>query len=1045
MNCNIRFQLHKHQTRFRVIKTYDVPCMGLLRTLCAVLLLLVGSGGMNSVWAQSEGVYYIDNNASHNQAIANRYYLIPADDSQDSPKKRDAFYSSDYSSQNGDPTKPFLTTYMTNKDAAAVPAGVVNNLPNNSVWIWKAVSGESGFFNIIHAASGKYVVYEPPLSAATNRKSIHLLATNSPGENAKFEITVQGGGYNIRPKSVTSGNRFFNPAGNNSNYYHANGGNSGGATHYLGLVGLYSDTGSNSIWYTESTLLPAPTISYDPDTRLFTISYDQIPAGFDILYTTDGSNPTVGGVGVNTYTGESSSPTSCTVKAVVARYGMVLTEVASQAVEPLGTPDDPVIATSDDCSTNNTITSAGATIYYTTDGSEPSKVNGTLYTGPFQQLTNATIKAVAYIGNTRSDGITSLAYTAHTPSPVITVSGNHVTITGSGNIYYTLDGTDPTPSDELYSGTITLPDGSGTITIKAIAQEAGKLASCPSSASAKVAKFISTIDALNTVAVDDDCMLTADIDASSLAASIVGFTGTFEAGVKEDGTYYTISGLTMPLFASTNGAVIKNVMLKGVSISGSGNVGALVGEAGGYTRIYNCGILPTDATNSIPSTVAGTGYCGGLVGWLKDDSRVINCFSYANITGGTTVAGIVGYNQIASTTAVTDGKYANLRTAVVNCMFYGNITGGTTRYPVYGGQKIVNNKDTGINTYDFYRAEASLGLTDNTHYNCSWPAKEEYLTRYEYYRNLLNSNRELCGWWVGAPSAPSTMTTAEVQAVPKDASLMAKWVLDPSIAPYPILKAFGKYASPVNQDPDKRLDGSSRAISSNWGQATAPDTEGQILGTVTVSISGGDHHAGSASRDIKITAMDLANDDYCYGKIQLPYYNDVFGNPSSSDWATKYADNYGDYVVTGWEIVTTDGEDGTFTEDWQDGYNFADRSGSKKDKYSVSGRVFTQGGYYYVPDGVTSITIKAHWAKAIYFDNTDHSYDRVYMSNGGATASSGVHFARQARVPLRLQMDRPSIPEQLTRSPTKYRLRAASMTMLWCSWVTTNTVAVIRT
>ena len=988
MNCNIRIQLYKHLILSR-----------LFRTLCAVLLLVVGSGGMNSVWAQSEGVYYIDNYTGHDQTTDKRYYLIPADDPQKADK-RDAFYSSDYSSQNGDPTKPFLTTYRTNKDAAAVPAGVVNNLPNNSVWIWKAVSGESGFFNIIHAASGKYVVYEPPHSAATNRKSMHLLATNSPGENAKFEITVQGGGYKIRPKSVTSGNRYFNPAGTAWDAYHANGGNQT-VTDYIGLVGLYS-AGGASTWYTESTLLPAPTISYDPDTRLFTISYDKIPAGFDILYTTDGSNPTVGGAGVTTYSGPTGAASACTVKAVVARYGMVLTEVASQAVEPLGTPDDPVIATSDDCSTNNTITitSAGATIYYTTDGSEPSKVNGTLYTGPFQQLTSATIKAVAYIGSTRSDGVTSLAYTAHTLPPAITVSGNHVTITGSGNIYYTLDGSDPTTGSTLYSGTITLEDGAGTITIKAIAQEASKLASCPSSATAKVAKFISTIEDLNAVAASDDCMLTADIDASSFAASIAGFTGTFEAGVKDDGTYYTISGLTKPLFASTNGAVIKNVMLKGVSISTSGKVGALVGEAGGYTRIYNCGILPTDATNSVPSTVASTDdYCGGLVGWLKDNSRVINCFSFANITGGTTVAGIVGYNDYASTAAVTDGKYANLRTAVVNCMFYGNITGGTERYPVYGGNMMNNKGDNAINNYDFYRAEASLGLADDTHYNCSWPAKEEYLTRYEYYRNLLNSNRELCGWWVGAPSAPSTMTTAEVQAVPKDASLMAKWVLDPAIAPYPILKAFGKYASPVNQDPDKRLDGSSRALSSNWGQATAPDTEGQILGTVTVTISGGDHHTGSIDRSIKITAMDLANDDYCYGKIQLPYYNDVFGNPSSPDWATKYADNYGDYVVTGWEIVTTDGPDGTFTEDWQDGYNFADRSGSNKDKYSVSGRVFAQGGYYYVPDGVTSITIKAHWAQAIYFDNTDHSYDRVYMSKGG---SSGVHFAPAGSRPTTL-------------------------------------------
>ena len=114
-----------------------------------------------------------------------------------------------------------------------------------------------------------------------------------------------------------------------------------------------------------------------------------------------------------------------------------------------------------------------------------------------------------------------------------------------------------------------------------------------------------------------------------------------------------------------------------------------------------------------------------MVGWLKDDSRVINCFSYANITGGSTVAGIVGYNDFASTAEESDGKYTKLKTAVVNCMFYGNITGGTTRYPVYGGKKILNNTVTGINNYDFYRAEANLGLTDDIHYNCSWPAQEE--------------------------------------------------------------------------------------------------------------------------------------------------------------------------------------------------------------------------------------------------------------------------------------------------------------------------------
>ena len=203
-----------------------------------------------------------------------------------------------------------------------------------------------------------------------------------------------------------------------------------------------------------------------------------------------------------------------------------------------------------------------------------------------------------------------------------------------------------------------------------------------------------------------------------------------------------------------------------VKISKAGPVGAIAGTASGYTRIYNCGILPTNnkyVANSETSYVESTGnsaggvtdsYCGGLVGWLKDDSRVINCFSYANIKGGTDVAGIVGHNETVytdggvsygSTTQTSGGKYYRLKTAVVNCMFYGNITGGTNRYPVYGGAMMRNDIDNGINNYDFYRAEASLGLADDNHYNCSWPAPEDYLTQHEFYRNLLNSNRELCG------------------------------------------------------------------------------------------------------------------------------------------------------------------------------------------------------------------------------------------------------------------------------------------------------------
>ena len=516
------------------------------------------------------------------------------------------------------------------------------------------------------------------------------------------------------------------------------------------------------------------------------------------------------------------------------------------------------------------------------------------------------------------------------------------------------------------------------------------------------------------------------------------FTGTI------DGKLRTIDGADRPLIGYAQDATIKNVILKDVQISQDGPVGAIAGTASGYTRIYNCGILPSNniyVANDETSYVKSTGnsssdvtdsYCGGLVGWLKDDSRVINCFSYANITGGTDVAGIVGHNEAVytdsgtgygSTTETNNGSYYRLKTAVVNCMFYGNITSGTNRWPVYGGAMMRNDTDNGINNYDFYRAEASLGLTDDSHYNCSWPAKEEYLTQYEFHRYLLNSNRELCGWWVGAPSAPSGMSTSDVQAVAKDASLIAKWVLDPSIAPYPILKTAGKYPSVVNQAPrpgetnPQRIDSETkqwvnRATSNNGTMANpkaAPETEGQIVGQITVTIDDDITGSDDKEKNFAITAMDFSNHDFCYGKIQLPYYNSIFGDPTvqvnaatleerKTQWNSRYGGNYNDKVVVGWTITSVTGgitgitntkktKDGTesgevvydhtYSTNAESGYNFADRYCTTKDEE----RVFAQGGYYYVPYGVTKITIKAKWATAIYLDNSsNHDYDKVRMS-----------------------------------------------------------------
>ena len=483
-------------------------------------------------------------------------------------------------------------------------------------------------------------------------------------------------------------------------------------------------------------------------------------------------------------------------------------------------------------------------------------------------------------------------------------------------------------------------------------------------------------------------VLVDDVSASVLENfySETAFTGTF------DGNGYTITGLTHPLFKIVDGGVVKNVTLKNVAINSSEDyVGAIAGIAQGYSRIYNCGILPNDATfpEGTHPTVITTGNCaGGIVGKLDGDSRVINCYSYADVSASTTAAGIVGQNTFASTAEVSGGKYTKLKTAVVNCMFYGNITGGTNQYGVYGGSLITNAAATGISSYNYYRSGSKFTAANGhpningganvvgnpTAYNCSFPADERYLTQVEFHRSLLNSNRELCGWWVGSDDAPSTLTTAQVQAISKDASLMYKWVVDPNVAPYPILKPFGKYASVVNGN-----------TGTPWvNRATANPYEGKQLGTLTVNVNSGSHSsAASRTLSIPITDMDTLRYDFGYRKIQLPYYNTVFGNPEASTWEEKYANNYTDQVVTGWKITTVSGgTKGEFNANWQYGYNFADRKCTEKDLYSVSGRVFAQGGNYYVPDGVTAITIEAYWGDAIYVQNNGNYYDRVNITAG---------------------------------------------------------------
>ena len=464
------------------------------------------------------------------------------------------------------------------------------------------------------------------------------------------------------------------------------------------------------------------------------------------------------------------------------------------------------------------------------------------------------------------------------------------------------------------------------------------------------------ITSLSAITTDPTAhyILTSDVSGSG-HTSIETFSGTLEAAINPDTKMpYRITDLSAPLFTTLTGTV-KNLVLEDVSISGnSGNTGAIAATAEGAARIYNIGILS--------GSVGGTTNTGGLVGLLGGKARVVNCYSFATITGGTNVGGIVGNNS-ATTTA------ASINTMVMNCMFYGDITGGSTKSPVYGGTNIANLQG-GLNTFNYYAYEKlpTRHITSGK-YNSTLAVEEKYLNRFEFYRLLLNSNKKLAAFYVTGNVA--------------DANLMLKWVLETADRtieypkPYPILKAQGKYPSIINPDFENAPD--SATVGRNHG--------GKLGRTLSVTISSAQTTGGqtkpsgatitTSSLTLQRTDKDFDRFNFNYDKVQLPYYNDVgTGNCT------------GNRVVTGWKITAIDAISGdpytlanyptTGITDFPN-HNYADRKSSNKDLYSVSKRVFSQGAYFDVPYGVTSITIEPYWGKAVYL--ADKNYDVVYKAD----------------------------------------------------------------
>lgn len=591
-----------------------------------------------------------------------------------------------------------------------------------------------------------------------------------------------------------------------------------------------------------------------------------------------------------------------------------------------------------------TITSAveGAIIYYTTNGETPTT---TSYTGmgdtPVTFDLEEGVTVIKAVAKGSSDYFPSSVCTYQIPqceAPVFSVNLGIATLTcftPGASIYYAFGDSQDEPST-LYTGPFTIEN----LITRAIAKSTGYLPSTVAYYYNYAPVVVHSSDEITNM--NGSYILADDFSSTGSVGTV---DNPFKGSINGNYNPFALNGHA--LIGVAENATIKNIVVSSVSYNGSGgDVGAIVNTAKGSTKIYNCGVRA--------GSVSGGSNTGGLVGRIETGSsvRVVNCYNFANVSGGDYAAGIVGKND---GTVSDGGTVGNVRIAL--CMMYGNVTGATHISPVYGG----NHKDNvgKFTEYNYWRYCSGLQYTD---LNDQLPVQEdEYLIRFPFFRHILNTHREMAAFFLFGGVLSNDMADITESGIAE----IGHWALKKDVAAYPIIEPWpsNTHSTPTSV-PDITGDYAGKLL-------TEMGNRGYL--DVTVYIGESEY-----SVSLPITDMDTLNYDFTWGKVVLPFANEFEEN-------TDYT-----RICTGWKITSiAGGTAGTF-----ENYNVSDRYCTAKDLYDNTLFVFAQGGNYIVPYGVTGIEITANFAKAYYL--CDDHYEIAYTGtptgndNAGYTGRTGL-------------------------------------------------------
>jgi hypothetical protein len=243
----------------------------------------------------------------------------------------------------------------------------------------------------------------------------------------------------------------------------------------------YTNSGVASAAYTFTVATPVITPTAGTYSGPLTVTITCPTTSATLYYTTDGTTPTASS---SLYTAPLTVSSSETIKVIGVETGFTSSSVVSSTftIEPYAaTPTfSPSAGT---YTTVQTVTisdsTAGATVYYTTNGSTPTS-SSTVYSAAITVSATTTLKAIAGASGYSNSAVSSAAYTINLVAATPTFSPAAGAYTGplsiilndttpNSTIYFTTDGSTPTTSSFFYTGAPIVVNSTETIKAMAVA------------------------------------------------------------------------------------------------------------------------------------------------------------------------------------------------------------------------------------------------------------------------------------------------------------------------------------------------------------------------------------------------------------------------------------------------------------------------------------------------------------------------------------------------------------------------------------------------